>query len=140
MSGRHLAFPFRIAPDGRTATPASLDDHIKGEIIQLLLTAPGGDAVPRYHQVEVLPIHDDTIVVLVVVVMKDVTGERRKAEEIQALNDYGTESLAALLLAVERIRCLVRAGDEPGFAALMERCRAYVQDRQEQSLSRKNLP
>ena len=41
MSGRHLAFPFRIAPDGRTATPASLDEHIKGEIIQLLLTAPG---------------------------------------------------------------------------------------------------
>ena len=59
--------------------------------------------------------------------------------EIQALNDYGTESLAALLLAVERVRSLVRAGDEAGFAALMERCRAYVQDRQEQSESRKNL-
>lgn len=41
MSGRHLAFPFRIAPDGRTAAPASLDDHVKGEIIQLLLTSPG---------------------------------------------------------------------------------------------------
>lgn len=41
MSGRHLAFPFRIGPDGRTATPASLDDHVKGEIVQLLLTAPG---------------------------------------------------------------------------------------------------
>jgi phage baseplate assembly protein W len=41
MSGRHLAFPFRIGADGRTATPASLEDHIRGEIIQLLLTAPG---------------------------------------------------------------------------------------------------
>jgi phage baseplate assembly protein W len=41
MSGRHLAFPFRIGPDGRTATPQSLDDHVKGEIIQLLLTSPG---------------------------------------------------------------------------------------------------
>jgi phage baseplate assembly protein W len=41
MSGRHLAFPFRIAPDGRTATPATLDDHVKGEVIQLLLTSPG---------------------------------------------------------------------------------------------------
>jgi phage baseplate assembly protein W len=41
MSGRHLAFPFRIGPDGRTATPRSLDEHVKGEIIQLLLTAPG---------------------------------------------------------------------------------------------------
>jgi Bacteriophage baseplate protein W len=41
MSGRHLAFPFRIGPDGRTATPRSLDEHVKGEIIQLLLTSPG---------------------------------------------------------------------------------------------------
>jgi hypothetical protein len=41
MSGRHLAFPFRIGPDGRTATPQSLDEHVKGEIIQLLLTSPG---------------------------------------------------------------------------------------------------
>jgi uncharacterized protein len=41
MSGRHLAFPFRIAPDGRTAAPASVDDHVKGEVIQLLLTNPG---------------------------------------------------------------------------------------------------
>src|SRR5688500_11497292 len=41
MSRRHMKFPFRIGPDGRTATPASADEHIKGEIIQLLLTAPG---------------------------------------------------------------------------------------------------
>jgi phage baseplate assembly protein W len=41
MSGRHLAFPFRIGTDGRTAAPASLEDHVRGEIIQLLLTAPG---------------------------------------------------------------------------------------------------
>jgi len=41
MNGRHLAFPFRIGADGRTATPADLPDHIRGEIIQLLLTAQG---------------------------------------------------------------------------------------------------
>src|SRR5262249_20472961 len=41
MSGRHLAFPFRIGADGRTATPSSLDEHVRGEIIQLLLTSPG---------------------------------------------------------------------------------------------------
>ncbi|MGH6646437.1 GPW/gp25 family protein [Aquabacterium sp.] len=40
-NGRHLAFPFRIGADGRTATPADLPDHIRGEIIQLLLTAQG---------------------------------------------------------------------------------------------------
>ncbi|ACY19065.1 bifunctional chorismate mutase/prephenate dehydrogenase [Haliangium ochraceum] len=49
--------------------------------------------------------------------------------EIQSLNDYGTESLTALLYAVERLRSLVRAGDAKGFAALMERGRAYLQDR-----------
>jgi uncharacterized protein len=41
MSGRHLAYPFRIGSDGRTATPATLDEHVRGEIIQLLLTSPG---------------------------------------------------------------------------------------------------
>jgi uncharacterized protein len=41
MSGRHLKFPFFIGADGRGATPSSLDDHIRGEIMQLLLTNPG---------------------------------------------------------------------------------------------------
>jgi phage baseplate assembly protein W len=41
MSGRHLAFPFNIGVDGRTSTPVDLSAHIKGEIIQLLLTTPG---------------------------------------------------------------------------------------------------
>ena len=41
MSGRHMAFPFHIGKDGRTVTPASLDRHVRGEIVQLLLTNPG---------------------------------------------------------------------------------------------------
>ena len=41
MSGRHLAFPFRIGSDGRTLAPANLDEHIRGEILQLLLTNAG---------------------------------------------------------------------------------------------------
>jgi chorismate mutase/prephenate dehydrogenase len=49
--------------------------------------------------------------------------------EIQQLNDYGTESLAALLYAVERLRSVVRAGDLEGFRALMERGRAYLDTR-----------
>lgn len=40
-SGRHLAFPFRIGSDGRSAAPADIADHVRGELIQLLLTAPG---------------------------------------------------------------------------------------------------
>ena len=41
MSGRHLAYPFRIASDGRTATPPDVPAHVTGEVIQLLLTNPG---------------------------------------------------------------------------------------------------
>lgn len=39
--GRHLSFPFRIAADGRTATPPSLPDHVRDEVLQLILTSPG---------------------------------------------------------------------------------------------------
>lgn len=49
--------------------------------------------------------------------------------EIQHLNDYGSESLSALLYAVERVRSVVRAGDTAGFRALMERGRAYLDTR-----------
>ncbi len=41
MSGRHLAFPFHIAADGRSASPLSLDQHVRAEVIQLLLTNQG---------------------------------------------------------------------------------------------------
>ena len=46
--------------------------------------------------------------------------------EIQTLNDYGTESLSALLYAVERLRSVVRAGDLEGFRGLMSRGKAYL--------------
>jgi chorismate mutase / prephenate dehydrogenase len=46
--------------------------------------------------------------------------------EIQSLNDYGTEALTALLYATERIRSVVRAGDEQAFTRLMERGREYL--------------
>jgi chorismate mutase/prephenate dehydrogenase len=48
--------------------------------------------------------------------------------EIQALNDYGSESLAALSYAVERIRSVVRADDQEAFRRLMLRGRAYLKD------------
>jgi phage baseplate assembly protein W len=40
-NGRHLSFPFRIDPDGRTATPRSDAEHIRDELVQLILTSPG---------------------------------------------------------------------------------------------------
>jgi chorismate mutase/prephenate dehydrogenase len=51
--------------------------------------------------------------------------------EIQTLNDYGTESLAALLYAVERLRSVVRANDLEGFRALMTRGKGYLEVRRE---------
>lgn len=40
-SGKHLSFPFRIGNDGRTAATASLEEHVRDELVQLLLTNPG---------------------------------------------------------------------------------------------------
>lgn len=39
--GRHLSFPFRIGNDGRTAQVYSVEDHVREELIQLILTNPG---------------------------------------------------------------------------------------------------
>lgn len=52
--------------------------------------------------------------------------------EIQALNDYGAESLQALSAAVERLRGAVAARDFPTFRALMEQGLSYLQGRREQ--------
>jgi phage baseplate assembly protein W len=37
----YLSFPFQIGPDGRTASPADLDAHVRDELLQLLLTTLG---------------------------------------------------------------------------------------------------
>ncbi|MGY4532001.1 phage baseplate assembly protein W [Pseudomonas sp. TE3786] len=39
--GRHLAFPFRIGSDGRTAAPVDDAAQVRDELLQLLLTSPG---------------------------------------------------------------------------------------------------
>lgn len=63
-------------------------------------------------------------------VARKVSGDNPKLYfEIQSLNDYGTESLSALLYAVERLRSVIRAGDEQAFATLMERGREYLGSR-----------
>lgn len=41
MSTGHLKFPFTIGPQGRPENPADLAEHVKGEVMQLLLTDPG---------------------------------------------------------------------------------------------------
>ena len=49
--------------------------------------------------------------------------------EIQALNAYGGESLAALADAVGRLQTMVAGQDAAGFARLMRQGQAYLQDR-----------
>jgi len=49
--------------------------------------------------------------------------------EIQSLNDYGAESLEALAKAVERLRAAVLSRDHDAFVTLMQRGRAYLEDR-----------
>lgn len=49
--------------------------------------------------------------------------------EIQHLNDYGTESLSALLLGAERLRSIVRSGDEAAFVRLFESGQRYLATR-----------
>ena len=39
-NGRHLSFPFRVGVGGRTAPVGTLEEHVRDEIIQLLLTSP----------------------------------------------------------------------------------------------------
>jgi uncharacterized protein len=40
-NGRHLAFPFRIGNDGRAVQQSTLEDHVRDELMQLILTNPG---------------------------------------------------------------------------------------------------
>ncbi len=41
VNGKHLSFPFRVGTDGRMAAVNTLDEHVRDEIIQLLLTNQG---------------------------------------------------------------------------------------------------
>ena len=40
QNGRHLSFPFRVNDDGGATTVASLEEHVRDELVQLLLTNP----------------------------------------------------------------------------------------------------
>lgn len=40
-AGRHLSFPFRIGADGRSAAAPNHAEHVRDELVQLILTAPG---------------------------------------------------------------------------------------------------
>ena len=56
--------------------------------------------------------------------------------EIQALNDYGGESLQALAAAVERLRRTVQERDFAAFRTLMEQGQSYLTGRRLQAARR----
>lgn len=39
-NGRHLSFPFHVGGDGRAAQLSTLEDHVRDELAQLILTNP----------------------------------------------------------------------------------------------------
>jgi phage baseplate assembly protein W len=93
MSGRHLAFPFRIGSDGRTVAPASLEEHVQGEVIQLLLTNPG--------ERPFLPTFGGGLRRLVFEGNSDVTAAVAKATITQALTRWLGQRLELMGLVVE---------------------------------------
>lgn len=47
--GHHLSFPFHVGSDGRTAQITTLEEHVRDELMQLILTNPGERAfVPEF--------------------------------------------------------------------------------------------
>jgi phage baseplate assembly protein W len=41
INGRHLSFPFRVSADGTMTTVRTLDEHVRDELAQLILTNLG---------------------------------------------------------------------------------------------------
>jgi uncharacterized protein len=95
MSGRHLAFPFRIGADGRTVSPANLDEHIRGEILQLLLTNNG--------ERPFLPSFGGNLRRLVFQGNDDVTAGLAKANISQALSYWLGHRVKVISLDVENL-------------------------------------
>ena len=79
-AGNHLSFPFRIGKDGRTAQVSTPEDHIREEIIQLILTNPGERVVQ--------PEFGGGVRRLVFENADEVTGGMTKAMLTQAVSRY----------------------------------------------------
>ena len=93
MSGRHLAFPFHIGADGRAAAPADINEHVKGEIVQLLLTTPG--------ERPFMPDFGGGLKRLVFEANDEITAGIAKATVSQALSYWLQERVEVLALNVE---------------------------------------
>jgi chorismate mutase/prephenate dehydrogenase len=147
LSGRHVIFVDLGAPDA-TAAARSLFEPTMATLVEMDLEshdrliayvlglshalniafftalAESGEAAPR-----LATLSSTTFDAQLGVAGKVAAENPDLYFEIQTLNDYGTESLAALLYAVERLRSVVRANDIEGFRGLMNRGKTYLQGR-----------
>lgn len=102
--GRHLSFPFRIGKDGRTAQVTRLEDHIREELVQLILTNPG-------ERID-LPEFGGGIRRLLFENMDDVTAGMTKAMVTQAISRWlghrVTLELLEVLLETETLTVEIR--------------------------------
>jgi chorismate mutase/prephenate dehydrogenase len=147
LSGRHVVFVDLGAPAALEAARAlfrptmaeqvvmSLDDHDRLIAYVLGLShalniafftalAESGEAAPRLAQMS-----STTFDAQLDVATKVAEESPDLYFEIQALNDFGKESLDALAGAVDRLRAAVASGDKAAFAALMQQGLDYLQGR-----------
>jgi chorismate mutase / prephenate dehydrogenase len=144
LSGRHIVFIDLGVPEA-TAAARALFDSTMAEQIQMTLEehdrliayvlglshalnlafftalAESGELVPRLKNMSSTTF-DAQLQVASLVAREN----PHLYFEIQALNEYGQTSLEALRVAVQKVLSLVQAGDEVGFAALMEAGRRYL--------------
>lgn len=93
QNGKHLSFPFRVGNDGRMTCVKTLDEHVRDEIVQLILTNQGerpflvdfGGGVRR----------------LVFEAADDVSGAVAKATITQAINRWLGHRVVLEFLQVE---------------------------------------
>jgi chorismate mutase/prephenate dehydrogenase len=149
LSGRHVVFVDLGEPSALEAARAlfaptmaeqvvmSLDDHDRLIAYVLGLShaltiafftalAESGEAAPRLAQMSSTTFDAQL----------DVAGKVAEESpelyfEIQALNDFGAESLDALSAAVERLRAAIANGDQAGFALLMQQGLDYLKGRRQ---------
>jgi chorismate mutase/prephenate dehydrogenase len=147
LSGRHVVFCNVGAPEAtREAralfastmaeqTEMSIDEHDRLMAYVLGLShalnlafftalADSGELVPRLQKMSSTTFDAQLKVASLVA-----TDNPHLYFEIQALNDYGGASLAALRAAADRIQQLVQSGDERGFVDLMVAGRLYLEGR-----------
>ena len=92
-NGRHLSFPFRVGSDGRTVQVTTLEEHVRDELMQLILTNPGERAF--------LPEFGGGVRRLVFENISETTAAMTKAMLTQAISRWLGQRIALEELIVE---------------------------------------